>query len=972
MKDLFPICRRGLAFILAFVLIFTSMLKLDVDVAKAETGTITFSESAGYEEGVYAEWAPVTGADGYKAYVSSNGSTFTAVDNELIREYADYWRVDVVGLAAGTYSIKVEAVTVDAATKETTVIASGTTEGLTVTNYDRSGFAFSSNTGSLGSGSGAYNDDGTLKSGAQVIYVTSATAKTCKATVNGEEVTGIQAILDMKQKSNTSNDILCIRIIGKVSASDLDSMSSSSEGLQIKGNSEYTPMNITIEGIGEDATVHGFGFLVRNCGNVEFRNFAIMCFMDDGISIDSDNTNIWVHDMDLFYGSTGGDADQAKGDGTVDLKGDSKYITISYNHFWDSGKASLCGMKSETGPNYITYHHNWFDHSDSRHPRIRTMSVHVYNNYYDGNSKYGVGAAYQSDAFVEANYFNNCKLPMLISMQGSDISQDPEGKGTFSGEDGGIIKAFNNVVIGAQSLVYANSDAGTSVADPVEFDAYLVSSRTETVPSTVTAKQGGHAYNNFDTTVDLGVKEEAIDAPENVPTVVSARAGRLNGGDFKWDLSAESEDSNYAVISELKSAVVNYVSSVVSIGGIEGVTTGSGSTGGTTGGGTTGGGTVATGDVVHNFTESGKASDFFSITGNLSTSKGTVTYGELTLTQCLKMESSTNISFTAAGKGTLTLVFDSAKSSNVKVDGEKYTLTNGILELELEAGAHTITKADSANLFYMVLAYEGGGSTSGGDTPSDDPIIPEDPTLTNTVEDFVKRMYTVALGRDAEEAGVETWVAALNAGTHDGAGIAEEFVLGDEFAMRGLTDEQYVDTLYQTFFNRAADEGGKELWLAVLASGQTRGYVLSNFVNLEEFTMLCAQYGIERGVMLPDGVAAKPGISQFVKRMYTVVLGRDAENEGLYNNVLALVVGAETAESVAKNFFGSEEYVMKNKDNEAYVRDLYNTFMNREADATGLSFWVETIAVGMSREEVLSEFAKSEEFKAIAASYGLN
>ncbi len=975
MKSVLRKCQRGLAFILAFALIFTSMLKLDFDVAKAETGTITFSESAGYEEGAYAEWAPVTGAEGYKAYVSADGSTYTAVDNELIREYADYWRVDAVGLAAGTYSIKVEAVTVDDTTKETEVIASGTTGGLTVTNYDRSGFAFSNNSGSLGSGSGAYNDDGTLKSGAQVIYVTAATAKTCKATVNGEEVTGIQEILDMKQKENTSNDILCIRIIGKVSLDDLDSISSTSEGLQIKGKNEYTPMNITIEGIGEDATVYGFGFLVRNCGNIEFRNFAIMCFMDDGISMDTANTNIWVHDMDFFYGSTGGDSDQAKGDGTVDLKGDSKFITISYNHFWDAGKSSLCGMKSETGPNYITYHHNWFDHSDSRHPRIRTMSVHVYNNFYDGNSKYGVGAAYQSDAFVESNYFNNCKLPMLISKQGSDISQDPEGDGTFSGEDGGIIKAFNNVVIGAQSLVYANSDAGTSVADPVEFDAFLVSSRSETVPSTVTAKQGGHAYNNFDTTVDLGVEESSIDAPENVPTVVSAKAGRLNGGDFKWDLSAESEDSNYAVISELKSAVVNYVSSVVSIGGIEGVTTGSGSTGGTTGGGTTGGGTtgggtVATGDIVHNFTESGLVSDFFTISGKTSTSKGTVTYGDLTLTQCLKMETATKITFTAAGKGTLTLVFNSANSSNVKVDDQKYTLTNGILELELEAGEHTITKADTANLFYMVLAYEGSG-TSGGDNPSDEPIVPDEPTLTNTVEDFVKRMYTVALNRDAEEAGVTNWVAALNAGTHDGAGIAEEFVLGAEFVMRDLTDEQYVDTLYETFFNRAADEGGKELWLAVLASGQTRGYVLSNFVNLDEFSMLCESYGIERGIMLDSGVAVKPGVSQFVKRMYTVVLGRDAENEGLYNNVLALVVGAETAESVAKNFFGSEEYVIKNKDNEAYVRDLYNTFMNREADADGLKFWVDTIAVGMTRDEVLSEFAESEEFKGIAASYGL-
>ena len=103
-------------------------------------------------------------------------------------------------------------------------------------------------------------------------------------------------------------------------------------------------------------------------------------------------------------------------------------------------------MKSETGPNWITYHHNWFDHSDSRHPRIRTMSVHVYNNFFDGNAKYGVGAAYQSNAFVERNYFRNCKYPMLISQQGSDVATN--AKGTFSGEDGGMVKAFGNKIIG--------------------------------------------------------------------------------------------------------------------------------------------------------------------------------------------------------------------------------------------------------------------------------------------------------------------------------------------------------------------------------------------------------------------------------------------------------------------------------------------------------------------------------------------
>ncbi len=279
---------------------------------------------------------------------------------------------------------------------------------------------------------------------------------------------------------------------------------------------------------------------------------------------------------------------------------------------------------------------------------------------------------------------------------------------------------------------------------------------------------------------------------------------------------------------------------------------------------------------------------------------------------------------------------------------------------------------DGQQIDIMTGEVIGGGST-GGDTPGgDDPIDPVDPIVpTNTVEDFVKRMYTVALGRDAEEAGVNNWVAALNAGTHDGANIAKEFILGAEFTLRGLTDEQFLDTLYQTFFGREADADGKAFWLSVLQAGQTREFVLSNFVNLPEFTMLCETYGIERGVMLESGAAVNPGIPQFVKRMYTIVLGRDAENDGLYNNTLALVVGSVTTEDVAKNFFTSEEYTIKGKDDAAYVTDLYAAFMNREADATGLAFWTETIAVGMSRDEVLSEFAKSEEFKAIAASYGL-
>ena len=110
--------------------------------------------------------------------------------------------------------------------------------------------------------------------------------------------------------------------------------------------------------------------------------------------------------------------------------------------------------------------------------------------------------------------------------------------------------------------------------------------------------------------------------------------------------------------------------------------------------------------MIHNFTTDGKNSTFYSIAGNLSTGKGTVTYNGLTLTQCLKIESTTNISFTTTEKATLTLVFiESGK--NIKVDGVSYASDgNGIVTLELNPGAHTIIKADVMNLFYMSTVYK--------------------------------------------------------------------------------------------------------------------------------------------------------------------------------------------------------------------------------------------------------------------------
>lgn len=680
--------------------------------------TITILEAQGHLESAYIEWTGVKDAVGYNVYYKEqSASEFTKIDDMLVRLYPTYLRADAVGLKAGSYTLKIVPVF---ASGESTDIATATataTDNVTVAAHDRSGFAF---TGTQTPG--AYNSDGTLKENAKVIYVTKNNAKTVSFTNGGVTGVGLQGILG-ESNCKKYTDPICVRILGTITINDVDSSSkgwSSSEGLQIKGNKSP----ITIEGIGEDASVWGFGLMARNSQYVELKNLAVMCFMDDGISLDTGNKYTWVHNMDIFYGATGGDADQAKGDGSLDVKGDSQYQTYSYNHFWDSGKASLCGMKSETGPNYITYHHNWFDHSDSRHPRVRTMTVHVYNNYYDGNSKYGIGATTGADIFAEGNYFRNCKFPMMSSLQGNDVyagtdTYKPGDYGTFSGESGGSIKAYNNYMEGTSTSYWPYKNTGTAwtkgnksipseIDTTVHFDAYEVAKRSDSVPSSVVAFNGADTYSNFDTVMgDVGLGLEKLPTtPEQAKTTVEKYAGRVNGGDFKWNFNDEQADTSYDVDTQLKEALVNYKTTLVKVLG-EADSTDSGSTGDSTDSGNnesgTTGGSVIEGAIVHNFTESGTTSSVFTIIGNTSTSKGTVTYNGLTLTKCLKLESSTNISFTTTVDMTLTLVLNKDNGTNIKVDGEKLSDPSGIITVKLAAGAHTITKADTANLFYISL-----------------------------------------------------------------------------------------------------------------------------------------------------------------------------------------------------------------------------------------------------------------------------
>ena len=833
--------KKFMSALLACVMVAVSVIVFDMNPVHAASGAIT--EASGWLETAYVKWTPVTGATGYNVYVksaSASDSAYVQLDDELIRKYPSYMRADAVGLKAGDYVMKIVPLNNG---KENTAAAI-VSDKLTVKAHDRSGFTFSSNS-PVKNGVGAYNNDGTLKSNASVLYVTEANKNTVKMKIGNTEYTGVAAITQAIKAKNNCQPV-AIRIIGQVTLSGLACKDvSSAYAIGVKGAA-----NVTFEGIGDDATLYEAGVAVFQSTGIEVRNLGLMNWGGggdgDGISL-KQSRGVWVHNNDVFYGNAGSDGDQAKGDGSMDLKDNSQYVTVSYNHFWDSGKMSLCGMKSESGENWITYHHNWFDHSDSRHPRIRTMSVHVYNNYYDGNSKYGVGAAKDSEAFVEANYFRNCNYPMLSSMQGSDVLAG----GIFSGENGGVIKAYNNYMEGQKSVIYANSDAGTTTASATDFDAYLATSRSETVPSTYKAKQGGKTYSNFDTKVDLGVDTADIDVPADVPSIVTKYAGRIMGGDFKWTFDNSVDDASYSLNRPLKDKLNAYKTSLVSVGGgsvssgekhihnyvstitkkatcaEEGEITytciatngtcdkktytevvpktahtygewkvvkeateteeglkshsctvcGAEETASIPKKGSTGGTEtpeVPTGDAkVHNFTTSGANSSFFVISGNLASNKGTVTYNGLTLTQCLKMESSTSIKFTAPSAGKLTLVFGES-GKNVKINGKKNASdSNCIVTVDVAAGSVEITKGDTMNLFYMIYTPSGTSET----------------THTHKYESKITKQATCT------EAGVLTYTCTSTTGTCDKKTYTETIpATGHKFSTEWTVDVEATET----------------------------------------------------------------------------------------------------------------------------------------------------------------------------------
>ncbi len=475
------------------------------------------------------EWQEENASAAKVGYRKAGTGTYTFIDAPLIRSLGDgSARADILGLQGGeTYDF---------------LILAGDGQEISVPrvsigSYDRSGYAHFGYDG----GVGAYTDAGVLKEGALVIYLTESNKNDVLAAayVNGEPVDisaymrsgdtqyrGIGEMLNTKRYSGNDKwelgiTKLCevygavtVRVLGTVEARQnadgtstilgLTDYNSRGNGGSPGDNGRMARMinakNLTVEGVGEDACLDGWGlhFVADDETNYrpgsgesfEVRNLTFRNYPEDAVGMEGQQEGgadgvltdpvqrCWIHHNSFYpgYCADPAESDKAQGDGSCDFKR-GRYYTLSYNYFVDCHKTNLIGSGDSSLQFDITFHHNHWENCGSRIPLLRNANLHFYNNYIQNDVTLDYGStgsklslSYVSSVransflFAENNYYDGCKNVVEL-------------------KSGGAVKAYGNAY-------YACYEEDGSVK---------VSGREEAVPNNCGYRYLGIDYRSFDT-----------------------------------------------------------------------------------------------------------------------------------------------------------------------------------------------------------------------------------------------------------------------------------------------------------------------------------------------------------------------------------------------------------------------------------------------------------------------------------------
>jgi pectate lyase len=201
--------------------------------------------------------------------------------------------------------------------------------------------------------------------------------------------------------------------------------------------------NTTIVGVDKHATIRGGWFDIRGSSTVNRTNIIIRnltfedtydCFPEwsptdgelgswnalyDSISL-RNTDHVWIDHNTFVDRETADDTLPhyfgvlfQVHDGLLDITNASDFVTVSWNRFENHDKVMLIGSSdsaaADRGKLRVTLHHNLFEDTGQRTPRVRFGQVHIYNNYYNidnpENYVYSWGVGIESAIYAQNNFF---------------------------------------------------------------------------------------------------------------------------------------------------------------------------------------------------------------------------------------------------------------------------------------------------------------------------------------------------------------------------------------------------------------------------------------------------------------------------------------------------------------------------------------------------------------------------------------
>ena len=494
-------------------------------------------ETYGYEEGLCVKLDSLDSIVVY--YKKTKDSSWIKVDHELVRKIDDYTRIDIVGLTSANYDVKVEFVNGGVLEIKNVFVEQidrsgyaffNTSEGVGAYNLDgtlktnavvlyvndqnKNTISYKGYTGLVAilQNASKFNHPLVIRIIGSITTnqwnyksVAPRLANNINLQLDTFWVNELENIYEenlaglaltysdryLQKKVTYLSTPTGYKFYQEGSSSKSTTTYSGSEFGSIKGKTVYDDdsywnmldikgaKNVTLEGIGTDASFVQFGLNWKQCDSIEVKNITFTDYPEDACSFEGDSDDItkygryFIHNNKFTQGKNNwdvtGERDKPAGDGAIDIR-TINGITVSYNEFNKCKKTGLVGGSDSVLTMNVTFHHNYYNEVGSRLPLGRQANMHIYNNYY---YKCSTCQDIRANAFVlsEANYFESCNNPQKVTTS-SDYSKT-------------VIKSYMDYFTGC----------GTSKAK-------IVSSRTEKL-SGACKPDGKTDYSNFDTNSTL-------------------------------------------------------------------------------------------------------------------------------------------------------------------------------------------------------------------------------------------------------------------------------------------------------------------------------------------------------------------------------------------------------------------------------------------------------------------------------------